>query len=143
MRVPSRISTTSFPDDASAAAMRQRPRAKRGPRVDDRGAGGTDVVIAVMAGRLSATTVSYLAASSLAASALKPTDATAMLKIDLTGKRALVAGVAVDAGYGFASAKELAEAGASVVVGTWPPALNIFRNLHERLVHLSALEQVA
>jgi enoyl-[acyl-carrier protein] reductase I len=55
-----------------------------------------------------------------------------MLKIDLTGKRALVAGVADDAGYGFAIAKELAEAGASVVVGTWPPALNIFRNLLER-----------
>jgi enoyl-[acyl-carrier protein] reductase I len=55
-----------------------------------------------------------------------------MLKIDLSGKRALVAGVADDAGYGFAIAKELAEAGASVVAGTWPPALNIFRNLLER-----------
>ena len=55
-----------------------------------------------------------------------------MLNIDLTGKRALVAGVADDAGYGFAIAKALVEAGASVVVGTWPPALNIFRNLLER-----------
>jgi enoyl-[acyl-carrier protein] reductase I len=55
-----------------------------------------------------------------------------MLNIDLTGKRALVAGVADDVGYGFAIAKALAEAGASVVVGTWPPALNIFRNLLER-----------
>lgn len=55
-----------------------------------------------------------------------------MLKIDLTGKRALVAGVADDAGYGFAIAKALAEAGASVCVGTWPPALNIFNNLLER-----------
>lgn len=55
-----------------------------------------------------------------------------MLKIDLTGKRALVAGVADDAGYGFAIAKALAEAGASVCVGTWPPALNIFQNLLER-----------
>ena len=55
-----------------------------------------------------------------------------MLNIDLKGKRALVAGVADDAGYGFAIAKALAEAGASVVVGTWPPALNIFRNLLER-----------
>ena len=55
-----------------------------------------------------------------------------MLKIDLTGRRALVAGVADDAGYGFAIAKALAEAGASVSVGTWPPALNIFRNLLER-----------
>ena len=55
-----------------------------------------------------------------------------MLKIDLTGRRALVAGVADDAGYGFAIAKALAEAGATVSVGTWPPALNIFRNLLER-----------
>ena len=55
-----------------------------------------------------------------------------MLKIDLTGKRALVAGVADDAGFGFAIAKALAEAGASVCVGTWPPALNIFLTLLER-----------
>jgi enoyl-[acyl-carrier protein] reductase I len=56
----------------------------------------------------------------------------AMLNIDLTGKRALVAGVADDGGFGFAIAKCLAEAGATVCVGTWPPALNIFMNLLER-----------
>lgn len=55
-----------------------------------------------------------------------------MLRIDLNGKRALVAGVADDAGYGFAIAKALVEAGATVVAGTWPPALNIFMNLLER-----------
>ena len=55
-----------------------------------------------------------------------------MLNIDLTGRRALVAGVADDAGYGFAIAKALAEAGATIVVGTWPPALRIFRKLLER-----------
>jgi enoyl-[acyl-carrier protein] reductase I len=55
-----------------------------------------------------------------------------MLSLDLTGKRALVAGVADDAGYGFAIARTLAEAGASVSVATWPPALNIFLNLIER-----------
>jgi enoyl-[acyl-carrier protein] reductase I len=55
-----------------------------------------------------------------------------MLNIDLTGRRALVAGVADDAGFGFAIAKALAEAGASVCVGTWPPALNIFLNMLER-----------
>lgn len=55
-----------------------------------------------------------------------------MLNIDLQGKRALVAGVADDAGFGFAIAKALAEAGASVSVATWPPALNIFMNLLER-----------
>ena len=55
-----------------------------------------------------------------------------MLPIDLTGKRALVAGVADDNGFGWAIAKALAEAGASVCVATWPPALNIFLNLLER-----------
>src|ERR687892_293481 len=55
-----------------------------------------------------------------------------MLNIDLSGKRALVAGVADDGGFGFAIAKSLAEAGASICVGTWPPALNIFMNLLER-----------
>ena len=55
-----------------------------------------------------------------------------MLSIDLRGKRALVAGVADDAGYGFAITKALVEAGATVCAGTWPPALNIFQNLLER-----------
>src|SRR3569832_2329616 len=55
-----------------------------------------------------------------------------MLEINLEGKRAFVAGVADDAGFGFAIAKALAEAGATVCVGTWPPALNIFLNLLER-----------
>jgi enoyl-[acyl-carrier protein] reductase I len=55
-----------------------------------------------------------------------------MLSIDLKGKRALVAGVADDGGFGFAIAKALAEAGATVCVGTWPPALNIFETLLRR-----------
>ena len=55
-----------------------------------------------------------------------------MLPIDLQGKRALVAGVADDAGFGFAIAKALAEAGASVCLATWPPALGIFKTLLER-----------
>jgi enoyl-[acyl-carrier protein] reductase I len=55
-----------------------------------------------------------------------------MLNIDLTGRRALVAGVADDGGFGFAIAKSLAEAGATVSVATWPPALNIFLRLLER-----------
>ncbi|MCB9559867.1 MAG: enoyl-[acyl-carrier-protein] reductase [Kofleriaceae bacterium] len=55
-----------------------------------------------------------------------------MLSIDLTGKRALVAGVADDGGFGFAIAKALGEAGASVCVATWPPALGIFKTLLER-----------
>ncbi len=55
-----------------------------------------------------------------------------MLTIDLTGKRAFIAGVADDGGFGFAIAKALAEAGASICVGTWPPAMNIFLNMLER-----------
>ena len=55
-----------------------------------------------------------------------------MLAIDLTGQRALIAGVADDGGFGFAIAKALAEAGAAVCLGTWPPALNIFQNLLDR-----------
>lgn len=55
-----------------------------------------------------------------------------MLTIDLKGKRAFVAGVADDGGFGFAIAKALAEAGASVCVGTWPPALGIFQTLLRR-----------
>jgi enoyl-[acyl-carrier protein] reductase I len=57
-----------------------------------------------------------------------------MLKIDLTGKRAFVAGVADDAGFGFAISKHLAMAGASVCVGTWPPTYNIFTKLLERKI---------
>jgi enoyl-[acyl-carrier protein] reductase I len=55
-----------------------------------------------------------------------------MLPIDLSGRRALVAGVADDNGFGFAISKALAEAGANVCAATWPPALNIFRTLLER-----------
>lgn len=50
-----------------------------------------------------------------------------MLAIDLTGKHALVAGVADDRGFGFAIAKALAEAGATVAVATWPPLLKMFQ----------------
>lgn len=55
-----------------------------------------------------------------------------MLSIDLTGKRAFVAGVADDGGFGFAIAKALVQAGATVCVGTWPPALGIFQTLLRR-----------
>ncbi|HTY06720.1 MAG TPA: enoyl-[acyl-carrier-protein] reductase [Gemmatimonadales bacterium] len=55
-----------------------------------------------------------------------------MLRIDLTGKRAFVAGVSDDGGFGFAIAKALAEAGATICLGSWPPALGIFTKLLER-----------
>jgi hypothetical protein len=50
----------------------------------------------------------------------------ASLGLDLTGKVAFVAGVADATGYGWAICKALAEAGATVTVGTWPPVLGIF-----------------
>ena len=55
-----------------------------------------------------------------------------MLSIDLRGKRALIAGVADDGGFGWSIAKALAEAGATICAGTWPPALNIFKTMLER-----------
>jgi enoyl-[acyl-carrier protein] reductase I len=55
-----------------------------------------------------------------------------MLSIDLTGKRAFVAGVADDNGYGWAIAKALAQAGATVCAGTWPPVWVLFTKSVER-----------
>ncbi len=55
-----------------------------------------------------------------------------MVSIDLTGKRAFVAGVADDSGFGFHIARALAEAGASVCIGTWPPTLGILETLLRR-----------
>ncbi|CBN77155.1 enoyl-(acyl carrier protein) reductase [Ectocarpus siliculosus] len=52
--------------------------------------------------------------------------------VDLTGKVAFVAGVADSSGYGWAICKALAEAGATVTVGTWPPVLGIFEKSLKR-----------
>ncbi|PNW82805.1 hypothetical protein CHLRE_06g294950v5 [Chlamydomonas reinhardtii] len=49
------------------------------------------------------------------------------LKVDLRGKKAFIAGVADDQGFGWAIAKALAEAGAEISLGVWVPALNIFK----------------
>ncbi|OMO94244.1 Glucose/ribitol dehydrogenase [Corchorus capsularis] len=54
------------------------------------------------------------------------------LPIDLKGKRAFIAGVADDIGYGWAIAKSLAAAGAEILVGTWVPALSIFETSLQR-----------
>lgn len=50
-----------------------------------------------------------------------------MLQIDLRGKKAFVAGVGDDKGFGWAIAKALHQAGATVLIGVWPPVLNIFK----------------
>ena len=47
--------------------------------------------------------------------------------IDLKGKVVFVAGVADSTGYGWAIAKALANAGATILIGTWPPVLKIFQ----------------
>lgn len=48
------------------------------------------------------------------------------MSLDLKGKVAFIAGVADSTGYGWAIAKALADAGATIIVGTWPPVLKIF-----------------
>ncbi|XXG48673.1 hypothetical protein AAC387_Pa02g3056 [Persea americana] len=58
--------------------------------------------------------------------------ANSVLPIDLRGKRAFIAGIADDNGYGWAIAKSLAAAGAEILVGTWVPALNIFETSLQR-----------
>ena len=49
-----------------------------------------------------------------------------MLAINLKGKKAFVAGIGDDQGYGWAIAKALFEAGADVLIGTWTPLVKIF-----------------
>lgn len=49
-----------------------------------------------------------------------------MLNINLKGKKAFIAGIGDDQGYGWAIAKSLAAAGAEIIIGTWPPLLKIF-----------------
>lgn len=49
-----------------------------------------------------------------------------MLQINLKGKKAFIAGIGDDQGFGWAIAKALAEAGAEILVGTWTPILKIF-----------------
>lgn len=49
-----------------------------------------------------------------------------MLKINLKGKKAFVAGIGDDQGFGWAIAKALAECGAEIIVGTWTPIMKIF-----------------
>lgn len=50
-----------------------------------------------------------------------------MLNINLKGKIAFVAGVGDDQGFGWAIAKALAEAGATILIGTWTPMMKIFQ----------------
>tara|TARA_A100001015_G_scaffold274841_1_gene331555 strand:- start:2554 stop:3453 length:900 start_codon:yes stop_codon:yes gene_type:complete len=49
-----------------------------------------------------------------------------MFSVDLKGKKVFIAGVGDDAGYGWAMAKALKEAGAEIIIGTWAPIYKIF-----------------
>lgn len=49
-----------------------------------------------------------------------------MFRDYLKGKKAFIAGIGDDQGFGWAIAKELAEAGCEIIVGTWTPILKIF-----------------
>lgn len=49
------------------------------------------------------------------------------LKIDMKGKTVFIGGVADSTGYGWAIAKACAEAGAQIILGTWPPVLPMFQ----------------
>ena len=44
----------------------------------------------------------------------------------LCSQVAFIGGVADSSGYGWAIAKQLANAGATIIVGTWPPVLSLF-----------------
>lgn len=55
-----------------------------------------------------------------------------MISLNLQGQRAFVAGVGDDNGYGWAIAKALHQAGASVCVGVWPPVMGLFSKSMER-----------
>jgi enoyl-[acyl-carrier protein] reductase I len=65
---------------------------------------------------------------SQSASASSGTQLSMAASIDLKGKVAFIAGVADSTGYGWAISKALADAGATIIVGTWPPVLKIFEN---------------
>lgn len=54
------------------------------------------------------------------------------LKIDMRGKTIFIGGVADSSGYGWAIAKAAAEAGARILLGTWPPVLPVFQMGIER-----------
>ena len=51
-----------------------------------------------------------------------------MLGMNLKGKKAFIAGIGDDHGFGWSIAKALHEAGAEIIIGTWAPIVKIFTN---------------
>jgi enoyl-[acyl-carrier protein] reductase I len=54
-------------------------------------------------------------------------DADSMRPMSLKGKKAFIAGIGDDQGYGWAIAHALAEEGCEIIIGTWAPIVNIFQ----------------
>jgi enoyl-[acyl-carrier protein] reductase I len=54
-----------------------------------------------------------------------------MTHLPLKGKKAFIAGIGDDKGFGFAIATELAQAGAEILIGTWTPIVKIFTSSWE------------
>lgn len=52
--------------------------------------------------------------------------------MNLKGKKAFIAGIGDDQGYGWAIAKALAEAGCEIIIGTWAPIVKIFTTSWEQ-----------
>jgi enoyl-[acyl-carrier protein] reductase I len=50
----------------------------------------------------------------------------------LKGKKAFIAGVGDDQGFGWAIAKELAEHGCEIIIGTWVPMVKIFKTAYAK-----------
>lgn len=50
---------------------------------------------------------------------------------NLRGKKAFIAGIGDDQGYGWAIAKSLADQGCQIIIGTWTPILKIFKTSWE------------
>ena len=81
---------------------------------------------------LGKTSLKVQCSSPSAARVVRTMASSTTLPIDLRGKKAFIAGVADDNGFGWAIAKALSQAGADVILGTWVPALNIFETSYRR-----------
>ncbi|MBN1914628.1 MAG: enoyl-[acyl-carrier-protein] reductase [Parachlamydiales bacterium] len=55
-----------------------------------------------------------------------------MFQLDLRGKKVFIVGVSDDQGFGWSIAKMLAEAGATLIIGTWVPLYKIFISALEK-----------
>lgn len=85
-------------------------------------------------------TASIAAQASRAAVTVRAAQESGFGNVDLTGKVALLAGASSEKGYGWAIAKELANAGATVLFCTWAPFLKIFKKNFPKLEEARTLK---